>query len=285
MNRYVRMYFYGILGAIGGVIAWQISNVLGLSFTKNIYLSETIIGGLLGLSIGALLGLTEGIITKNPIAAVRSGSFSGLLGLVGGMIGLPAAEGVFQFIGGDFGGRLVGWAVLGLLIGLAIGITGGAQLWKGGLGGVLGGLFGGVLLEGARNWLSQPLYGKAAGLILLGAAIGVFTAMIVFILSRAWIEIVSGKLMGTEFILDKFKKTDGPSAIIGSDALKSDIVLPDPDIAPQHAILEGVGTHFLIKDMSISGTYLNNKKVEEARLSDGQKVRMGNTEFIYREKR
>ena len=57
MNRYMRMYFYGILGAIGGVISWQISNVLGLSFTNSIYISELIVGGLLGLSIGLLIGL------------------------------------------------------------------------------------------------------------------------------------------------------------------------------------------------------------------------------------
>jgi len=285
MNRYIRMYFYGILGAVGGVIAWQASNILGLSFTNSIYVSELIVGGILGLSIGLLIGLTEGILTRNPVAAIKAGVVSGLLGAVGGVLGLPAAEGVFQFVGGDIAGRLIGWAILGLLIGLAVGITGGAQLWKGGLGGVIGGIFGGLLLESARDWLSQPLYGKAAGLLLLGAAIGVFIAMIVFILSRAWIEVTSGKLKGTEFILDKFKKQDGPSAIIGSDALKSDIVFPDPDIAPQHAILQGTGSYFLLKDMSRSGTYVNNKIVEESKLSNGQKIRMGNTEFVYREKR
>jgi len=285
MNRIIRMYFYGILGAVGGVIAWQASNILGLSFTNSIYVSELIVGGILGLSIGLLIGLTEGILTRNLVAAVKAGVISGLLGAVGGVLGLPAAEGVFQFVGGDIAGRLIGWAILGLLIGLAVGITGGAQLWKGGLGGILGGVLGGLLLESARNMLSQPLYGKAAGLLLLGAAIGVFIAMIVFMLSRAWIEVTSGKLKGTEFILDKFKKQDGPSAIIGSDALKSDIVFPDPDIAPQHAILQGAGSYFYIKDMSRSGTFVNNKKVEESKLSNGQKIRMGNTEFVYREKR
>ena len=49
-------------------------------------------------------------------------------------------------------------------------VTGGAQMWKGGLGGVIGGLFGGVLLESVRDWLLQPLYGKAAGLALIGSS-------------------------------------------------------------------------------------------------------------------
>jgi len=285
MNRLMRMYFYGIFGAIGGLFSWHISNLLGLSFTKSLFLSELIIGGLLGLSIGLMIGIAEGIITKNPVSILRAGLISGGLGLLGGLIGLPVAEGIFQFAGGALLGRIIGWGILGFLIGLAVGITGGSQMWKGGLGGLLGGVLGGFLLEAARQLLSLPLYGKAAGLILLGLSIGLFIAMIVFMLSRAWLEVVSGKLKGTEFILDKFKTVNGPSAIIGSDALKSDIVFPDPDISPQHAMLQGTDTHFVLKDMSLSGTYINNRRIEEAKLSNGQKIRLGNTEFVYREKR
>ena len=58
MNRYSRLYYYTLLGAIGGLIAWQISNLLGLSFWKTLYLSEIVVGGLIGLSIGLLIGLS-----------------------------------------------------------------------------------------------------------------------------------------------------------------------------------------------------------------------------------
>ena len=122
-------------------------------------------------------------------------------------------------------------------------------------------------------------------MILLGASVGTFIALIVFVLSRAWIEVKSGKLKGMEFILDKFLKANGPSAFIGSDALKSEIVLPDPDIAPQHAMLKGLGTHFNLKDMSLNGTYVNNKKIELSQLSNNQVIRLGNTELVYHEKR
>jgi len=43
MSRLTRFYTYGILGAIGGLIGWQISNILGLSFTSKFFLSEVII--------------------------------------------------------------------------------------------------------------------------------------------------------------------------------------------------------------------------------------------------
>ncbi|MGH2581979.1 MAG: FHA domain-containing protein [Anaerolineales bacterium] len=78
---------------------------------------------------------------------------------------------------------------------------------------------------------------------------------------------------------------NGPSAYIGSSALKADIVLPDPDIDPQHAMLKGADSHVNLKDMSRAGTYVNNRKVEQARLQNEQAIRMGNTMMVYHEKR
>jgi hypothetical protein len=281
----MRLYYYGVLGAIGGLIGWQASNLLGLSFTSNIYVSEIVVGALIGLFIGVLIGLAEGIITRNPLSAIRAGAISGLMGLVGGAIGLPVAEAAFQSMGGQIWARAIGWGIFGLLIGLAASATAGSQIWKGALGGLLGGAFGGLLLESTRLWMENPLFGKAAGMLLMGASVGVFIALIVFLLSRAWFKVTSGKLKGTEFILDKFLAEDGPSAFIGSDALKSDIVLPDPDVAPQHAMLKSGGTHFNIKDMSMTGTFINNQRIEQAKLRNRQTIKVGNTELEYHEKR
>jgi hypothetical protein len=281
----MRTYYYAILGAIGGLIGWQISDLLGLSFTPHLYLSEAVVGALMGLSVGLLIGATEGVVTLNPMRAARTSLFTGPLGLIAGAVGLPLGELVFQLVGAEVVGRVLGWSLFGLLLGVAEGLTGGTQMWKGALGGVLGGLLGGALLEGARRWFGDPLVGKAAGLVLLGASVGAFIALIAVLLSRAWLEVASGKLKGAEFILDKFLNPNGPSAIIGSDALKADIVLPDPDIAPQHAMLNGAGTHFNLRDMSLSGTFVNNRKIEMTTLSDRQMIRMGNTEMVYHEKR
>lgn len=285
MNRMMRVYFYTVLGGIGGVLAWQLSNLLGLSFAGNVYLSEILVGALIGFCIGALIGMAEGLLTRNLPQALRAGLISGALGLIGGAIGLPLAEALYQFLGGQLWARALGWGFFGLLIGAAVSATGGSQLWKGALGGLLGGVLGGFLLESARTWLEDPLLGKGAGLLLLGASVGGCIALIVFLLSRAWLEVTSGKLKGTEFILDKFLRADGPSAFIGSDALKADIVLPDPDVAPQHAMLKGAGTHFSIKDMSLNGTFVNNQKVELATLRNSQTLKVGNTQLVYHEKR
>ncbi len=285
MSRFTRFYTYGMLGAIGGLIGWQISNILGLSFTDNLFLSEVIVGALLGGVIGLLIGFGEGFAAQNFLFGLRKSLLSALLGAVGGAIALPIAEGVFLSIGGEVWGRPIGWGIFGLLTGLATGITGGAQLWKGGLGGLIGGLLGGVLLEGARLMFADALMGKAAGLVLLGMSVGVFIALIVFLFSRAWLEITTGKMQGMEFILDKFLGKEAPAAAIGSSPLKSDIVVADPDIAPQHAILKGEGTYFTLKDISMSGTYLDGKKIEVSRLRNGQHIEMGQSEMVYHEKR
>ena len=285
MNRRMRSYYYAILGAIGGLAGWQISDLLGLSFSSYLYLNEALVGALVGLCVGLFIGLVEGALTRNPVQAARSGLFSGLLGSIAGAIGLPLSEYLFQFVGAGVIGRALGWGIFGMLIGLAEGIVGRAQAWKGMLGGLIGGILGGTLLEAVHGWLPDPIVGKAAGLVLLGASIGAFISLIEVLLSRAWLEVRSGKLQGTEFMLDKFMNKGFPSIAIGSSPLKSEIVLPDPDISPQHAMLTGDGVSFNLKDMSLSGTFINSRKVERAQLSNGQKIRMGNTEMIYHEKR
>jgi hypothetical protein len=285
MSRRMRFYYYGVLGAIGGAIGWQISNLTGLSFTPNVYLSEAIVGGLIGSCVGLLIGAAEGILTRQPARALKAGGLAALLGLAAGALGLPLGEVLFQILGASLIGRALGWAIFGTCIGLAEGFSGGSQVWKGTLGGAMGGLLGGILLELSRGWLSDAFVGKAAGLTLLGASVGALIALVAVLLSRAWLEVASGKMKGSEFILDKFVKANGPKVILGSDALKSDIAFPDPDISPQHAMLSGNGSHFLLRDMSLGGTFVNGKRVELAQLADRQHIRMGNTDLVYHEKR
>lgn len=285
MKRQMRTYYHAVLGAIGGLIGWQVSNLVGLSFLSNLYLSELIVGMLVGMSIGLLVGMTEGILTRNPVQVLKAGAFNCLLGALAGAVGLPLGEFLFQRAGAGLLGRTLGWAVFGTLLGTAQGVTGRSQAWKGMLGGLIGGALGGALLELTRSMLGGSMFGKMAGMVLLGAATGAFISFMVTLLSRAWLEITSGKLKGNEFILDKFLAKGHPSISIGSSPLKAEIVLPDPDIAPQHAILTGDGSRFLLKDISLNGTFIGGKRIEQVQLANRQTIRMGNTEMVYHEKR
>jgi hypothetical protein len=281
----MRAYYYAIFGALGGLLGWQASNWVGLSLASNLYLSDAITGAFLGLALGLALGAAEGAVALSPVRALRMGALNGLVGLLAGAVGLPLGEWIFQAVGGEVLGRALGWAVLGGLIGAAEGLSGGTRTWKGALGGALGGLVGGAGLELLRPWTEGLLTGKGIGLVVLGGSIGAFLALVVVLLSRAWFEVTSGKLKGSEFILDKFLGEGARSAMIGSSPLKADIVLPDPDVAPQHAVLQGAGTHFNLRDISLNGTYLNGRRIEQTSLRDGQSLRVGNTTMVYHERR
>src|SRR3990170_8421041 len=78
MNRSMRIYYYTVLGALGGLAGWQISNLLGLSFTGTFYMNVAIVGALVGLMVGLFIGITEGMLTRNWIQALKSGLFSAL---------------------------------------------------------------------------------------------------------------------------------------------------------------------------------------------------------------
>lgn len=285
MKRVWKVYYTGVLGGIGGLCGWQLSSALDYSAAGSLYLSEVLVGALIGASVGLLIGSVELFTGTKVLRVVRTALFTALLGAAGGAAGLPLAERAFLALGGSIQARVLGWGLFGLVLGLAAGMTGGTQSWKGALGGLLGGMVGGLLLDLSGRQLEDLMLGKAIGLVLLGASTGAFTALVVTLLRRAWLEVESGKMKGSEFILDKFSREDGPNATIGSSALKADIALPDPDIEPQHALLLGEGTHFSIKDISLAGTYIGKRKIEVARLRSGQHIRMGNTELSYHEKR
>lgn len=286
MSRNMRFYYYGLLGALGGLIAWRLSQTVGFLSQAPIFLAELPIGALTGLSVGFLIGLAEGILSRSIARGLRSGLIGGAIGMLAGALALPLGELAFLTIGGQAIGRALGWGIFGAIIGLADGIIGGSQMWKGALGGFIGGVIGGSLIELAFNQFQNPLIGKVAGLMLLGGLIGIFTALIVVALSHAWLEVTDGKLKGSEFILDKFLGVNSHAAFLGSNVMKCDIALPDPDIAPQHAQLKGAGTHFTLKDMSVGkGTFVNGRKVELHHLNNGERIRLGGTELVYHERR
>ena len=66
---------------------------------------------------------------------------------------------------------------------------------------------------------------------------------------------------------------------LGRDAL-SGISFPDPKMSRQHAVLIGQGADFILKDLgSTNGTFLNEKRIKQAVLINGDRIRLGKTLF------
>ena len=108
MNRRMRTYYYAVFGAIGGLIGWQVSNLLGLSFITNMYLSEADRWCAGGIEHRPVDRDRRRSADPNLVQAGKSGLFSGLLGLVAGAIGLPLSEWLFQTVGA--GSSAAPWA-------------------------------------------------------------------------------------------------------------------------------------------------------------------------------
>ncbi len=70
--------------------------------------------------------------------------------------------------------------------------------------------------------------------------------------------------------IDKFKTTIGRR--------NADIVLDDPDVSRQHAVVERYDDKILLKDLeSTNGTFLNGKRITVEFLKDGDVIRLGSS--------
>jgi pSer/pThr/pTyr-binding forkhead associated (FHA) protein len=60
------------------------------------------------------------------------------------------------------------------------------------------------------------------------------------------------------------------------------IVLSDPAISRHHAEIRQVGADYWVRDLdSTNGVYHRAVRVSQARLADGDRLRMGNSEVVF----
>ena len=85
--------------------------------------------------------------------------------------------------------------------------------------------------------------------------------------------------------MDRVVTLSEVSLTIGSDAESADLALDDPAVSRVHAILEPVGTTWLVRDLgSRNGTHLNGKRLSgQRRLRDRDEILTGRTRLVYRD--
>src|SRR5215217_1644596 len=87
----------------------------------------------------------------------------------------------------------------------------------------------------------------------------------------------AGPKVGSIFLLDLVSETR-----IGR-GVDCNIVLTDPLCSRVHAVVRRENNLWHVADaQSSNGTYVNNQKIDEAVLNDGNQLRLGTTEFIFR---
>jgi pSer/pThr/pTyr-binding forkhead associated (FHA) protein len=91
----------------------------------------------------------------------------------------------------------------------------------------------------------------------------------------AWLVVTSGPRTGKEFRL-------GEVTGIGRDPTQNEVVIDDQAMSRQHAKIKLEGKKFVIHDLASSnGTFVNDGQVYRQVLSDGDRIRMGETEFTF----
>jgi hypothetical protein len=242
-----------------------------------------LLGGLVGLFIGAFLASIEALSVGQWRQAARGMQFGAIFGAIGGAAGLLVGEFAFDVIGG-FNGRVLGWAVLGLVVGLGVGwaTRSGARRRNGAIGGLVGGATGGFCYQALTATFPQT-FGRAIAIILIGALIGFFIGLVSELLKRGWLMVVRSQSRnareGREYPLVK------NVTIIGR-AEESDIGLfGDQAVLAHHAIIRHEGKDFFVSPTG-GGQVLVNRQPVSGRytLKSGDRVEVGGTLFLFRDR-
>jgi len=92
---------------------------------------------------------------------------------------------------------------------------------------------------------------------------------------KSGVLVIKGPNIGDEFFIEK------DEFIIGRSP-ESDVFLDDITVSRKHALLKKDGVYYrLIDSGSLNGSYLNGNIVEEAILSNGDRIQIGKYIFLY----
>jgi hypothetical protein len=310
MNERFRIYFYFVFGSIGGLTGWYLSASLLLSTTTA--LEQAIYGAILGAMIGLAIAAYEGFATRSLLRLFKYGSIGLMLGTIAGVVALPLSQWLYSRLIVSAGAQaqaslnwkslaigMACWIFFGGMIGFVEGLNKGTQSIKGFSGGVLGGIVGGGVYELARGSglaltasLKQQII-LAISLSILGGAIGASIALVTVALKQAWIEVLDGKFAGRVYDVTKFVDPNLGSqkpGIIGSDEWRSNIYLPgDPKVQPAHARIgyANGGPYLSVfpKAQKMAETLVNGSRVINVVLNDGDRLQIGRTLLVYKQKR
>jgi hypothetical protein len=310
MDDKLKIYFYFVFGAIGGLTGWYLSASLLLSTVS--ILDQALFGAMVGAMIGLAIAAYEGFVTRSFIRLFRYGSTGLILGAIAGLIALPISQWLYarllKTVGGQsstsvmwkaFAVGMVCWILFGGMIGFIEGLNKGTQSIKGFSGGVLGGIVGGGIYELSRasgiaqGVALQQQMTLALSLSILGGAIGASIAFVTLALKRAWIEVADGKFAGRVYDVTKYvdpQLGQHKAGIIGSDEWRANIYLPaDHKVQPEHAKIGFAnGAPYLSTFPAAqkhANTIVNGRAISTCVLNDGDRLQIGNTLLLYKQKR
>jgi len=94
---------------------------------------------------------------------------------------------------------------------------------------------------------------------------------------EGWLVLRTGPRTGQQFGLKRGRNT------VGRDSSRADIVLDDETISGEHARIQFEQGQFYIYDLaSTNGTYVNNRRVQRQMMMDGDVLRFGDAQLVFK---
>jgi hypothetical protein len=252
------------------------------------------VAGLIGLMVGGI----EGLICRTFKRALRCAFFGLAAGIGGGLVSVIVG-GLAYFAVGQISAdptanlpafilqmfrRSLAWSLAGTAMGLGQGLAlkNRTLLLNGFIGGILGGLLGGLVFDpiyflfSDRANMEGAELSRAIGLGIVGAAVGLLIGITEMLTRAAWLRVTVGPLRGKEF---SFTQTP---IRLGSSPKNEIYLFKDPKIDPVHTVINKLrDTYELTDSGSRTGTFVNRQKIQRVRLNDGDRINIGDSEFVY----
>lgn len=314
MSLNSKVVFSFFLGAFSGMLAWilidfngyyRLQPQGGASTFLELFREQALVGVVFGTLVGLAMGFMNGVGTGSASRLRREVLWGAAVGVLGGLLGLLIGQwffgGFYHNIKGVSGYavigpfafilmvivRGIGWGFIGLFIGLVQGIPSKSKkaAKHGAIGGLIGGLLGGMLFE-IVPYIIPPIItnpgiiSRGIGMTVTGASIGLFIGLMQNILKQAWIRVVAGRNEGKEYIISKTRTT------IGRDELADIPLFGDMNISQLHAVIDSdIPGRYLLRDAgSASGVAVNNQRMSEQTLHDGDIIQIGKMSLEFHEK-
>ncbi len=312
------VFMKGILyGLIGGILAWLLqefifdvdsltifSDWLGKSlYTASdsdialaVRLSSAISFCGVGLAIGAIMGLGEGIYYGSSSNAAKYAGIGAGLGLGLGFVSGFVAQIIYSALLSDTSEytseiylaiiRAFGWGILGAGIGVSIGLIKPEKMriLNCTLGGLAGGFVGGFLFNfiSASVTVSENDSGmipRLVGIILMGALIGLGIGLLEQFAKAAWLKVIRGEFEGKEYLVFEGKTS------IGNSGKNTIVLFKDKLVAPNHCeIIQEGNKYVLIDKGSPMGTVVNGMRITRHVLKQGDAIAIGNSVLVFNTK-
>jgi hypothetical protein len=276
-------YDLALAGALGAVFGLYL--YVELVHADDVWTRDALAGGAIGGAIGFFLNAAGPFRDGAWLKLGRVATWGALAGAAGGAAGLMLGEFVLGRFQGGLVGRACSWAVLGLFLGVSQGLAERSRprLIYGVIGGLLGGLVGGYLFEWLRQRLGQSYdlsRAQGFGIVILGAGLGLFLALVEQVLRRAWVQVVRGRQEGRAYLLGR------KVSALGLDERAEVGLFGDPAVARRHAAIEATPQGYVLKNYAPSGrTKVNGALVDDTQtLHDGDRIELGHTLLLFRQR-